>query len=108
MSTVTRPRRAVTPSLGARLVRRLQRHHPGAFIGTVLVLGLAFGSFAQPVAVVRAATPVCVTSGPAGGAYTVNACLSAPADGATVSGNQTVTGTITVTGTNPGISRAVF
>ena len=38
----------------------------------------------------------------------MNACISAPADGATVSATQTVTATVSVTGTNPGVARAVF
>jgi chitodextrinase len=56
-----------------------------------------------------AATPACQTSGPAGGAYTVTVCLSAPADGATVSGQTTVTATVSRTGTAPpGTQRVVF
>ena len=85
-----------------------QGHHSRAFFGTLLMLGVAFGTFAQPVATVQAATPACVSSSPAGNAYTVNACISAPADGATMTGTQTVTATVSVTGTNPGVSRAVF
>ena len=50
----------------------------------------------------------CVASGPVSAAYTANVCISLPADGASLSGEQSVSGTITVTGTNPGISRAVF
>jgi len=53
--------------------------------------------------------PACSTSGPAGGAYTVTVCITAPASGATVIGSAiTVTATATVAGTNPGTQRMVF
>src|SRR4051794_11273120 len=73
-------------SVGASMPRRrsgwfgdLSRRSPHfrAFLGTILVSGLAFGTFATPVATVQAVTPSCVSSGPAGGAYTVNACITA-------------------------------
>ena len=83
------------------------RDHRRAFFGTLLVFSLAIGTFAGPVAVANAASP-CVSSGPASGAYTVSVCISAPADGATVSGDQTVTAIVTVTGTNPGIAKTLF
>ena len=84
-----------------------RRTHPRAFIGTVLIVLSAMAAFFTPAARVLAAGNSCVTSGP--GSYTVSACVTVPADGATVSGTQTVTGTISVpTGTNPGITRAVF
>jgi fibronectin type 3 domain-containing protein len=54
----------------------------------------------------RAAT--CQSSGPSGGAYTVQVCFSTPSDGATVSGPTAVTATATVTGTSPGIRRMAF
>ena len=88
--------------IGAR-----RRNHPRAFIGTFLIVLSATAAFFTPAAPVLAAGNSCVTSGP--GSYTVSACITVPADGATVSGTQTVTGTISVpTGTNPGITRAVF
>jgi chitodextrinase len=56
----------------------------------------------------RAQAAVCQSSGPAGGAYTVQVCFTAPADGSSATGDQTVTATATVTGTNPGIRRMTF
>ncbi len=41
--------------------------------------------------------------------YTVRVCLTAPADGATLTGDTSVTATVaTVAGTNPGVQRVVF
>src|SRR3954452_6746527 len=51
---------------------------------------------------------VCQSSGPVGGAYTVNVCFSAPADGSTAVGPTAVTATATVTGTSPGIRRMAY
>jgi hypothetical protein len=51
----------------------------------------------------------CRSSGPADGSYTVDVCLTAPADGSTVSGDAPVTATVTATsGTNPGIRKLVY
>ncbi len=57
-----------------------------------------------------AALSSCQTSGPTGGTYTATVCLTAPADGATVSGLTTVTATVTRSGTPtpPGVQRVVF
>jgi hypothetical protein len=38
----------------------------------------------------------------------VTACITAPANGASVSGSRTVTATVTTTGTNPGVSKLIF
>ena len=56
----------------------------------------------------RAQAAVCQSSGPAGGAYTVNVCFTEPTDGSTATGPVSVTATATVTGTNPGIRRMAF
>jgi len=50
---------------------------------------------------VKAADSPCRSSGPSGGSYTVNVCLTAPTAGATVSGNRTVTATATRSGSTP-------
>jgi hypothetical protein len=50
----------------------------------------------------------CKTSGPASAVYTLTACITAPANGASVSGSRTVSATVTVTGTNPGIAKLIF
>jgi chitodextrinase len=56
----------------------------------------------------QARAAVCQSSGPAGGAYTVQVCFTAPADGSSATGDQTVTATATVTGTSTGIRRMTF
>ncbi|MDD5371759.1 MAG: metallophosphoesterase, partial [Anaerolineaceae bacterium] len=68
----------------------------------VIIIALA------PAPVPAAAASGCVTSGPAGGAYTVTVCFTSPADGATLAGNTVTTATATVSGANPGIQRMVF
>lgn len=55
-----------------------------------------------------ASAAVCSSSGPAGGAYTVDLCIDTPAPDAVLTGNATVTASATVTGANPGIQRYVF
>jgi hypothetical protein len=50
----------------------------------------------------------CATSSPSSGAYTATVCFTAPANGASLSGNVAVTATVSVTGTNPGVQRMVF
>ena len=48
------------------------------------------------------------TSGPSGGTYTVQVCLTSPADGAILVGNTTVNVTATVIGSGPSIRRIVL
>jgi hypothetical protein len=67
--------------------------------GALLVAGLAS-------VLPAAAAPGCTTSTTAG--YEVIVCITAPSDGASLSGNVTVTATVSVTGTNPGVRRMVF
>src|SRR5687767_14240828 len=66
-----------------------------------LLLGLPAASPAQ-------AAPSCQTSGPESAAYGVTVCLSAPVDGATVSGEAVVEASISVTGPSPGVRSLVF
>src|SRR4051812_23309487 len=40
--------------------------------------------------------------------YTVNICITAPAPGASISGDVPISATVTVTGTNPGVDSVVF
>src|SRR4051812_541530 len=42
------------------------------------------------------------------GTYTVTVCLTAPSNGATISGLQPVTATVNVTGANPGVTELRF
>lgn len=75
-----------------------------------LALALMVSLLASPLQVpaVSAAGTACVTSGPQSGAYTVTPCLTGPADGATVTGDQTVTANYTTTGANPGVAKLIF
>jgi chitodextrinase len=75
-----------------------------------LLLSLVFGGWllGGQSAPVRAAGTNCITSGPAGGAYTITPCITAPADGSTVSGLVTVSANYTTTGANPGVAKLIF
>ena len=79
-------------------------------LGTVFacLAGLAAASAVPGIIPGASAAGNCSTSSPAGNAYSVNLCISAPAAGATIAGSATVTGTLTVTGTNPGVQELVF
>jgi fibronectin type 3 domain-containing protein len=79
-------------------------HRLGASLAAALatvVLSLAAASPAQ-------AAPSCAASGPESAAYTVSVCLSAPADGATVSGEAVVNASVSVTGAGPGVRKLAF
>ncbi len=54
------------------------------------------------------AQPDCASSGPSSGNYSITLCITAPADGATVTGNQTVIVSAAFTGTSPGVDDYVF
>jgi chitodextrinase len=57
----------------------------------------------------RAAAAVCQTSGPVSGSYTVTVCITVPANGSLVSGDQAVSATATFSGTSPSaVRRMVF
>jgi fibronectin type III domain protein/Big-like domain-containing protein/calcineurin-like phosphoesterase family protein len=73
-----------------------------------LALGLAAAAAGLAVAGPAQAAGTCGTSGPAGGAYTVTLCITAPAPGATLSGTATVTSMVSVTGTSPGVRELVY
>src|ERR1041385_4097340 len=50
----------------------------------------------------------CTTSSPAG-TYTITVCITAPANGSTISGQRNVTGTVSWgAGTHPAVSKLVF
>ncbi len=57
---------------------------------------------AAPEVVARSA---CVTSG---SSYTVTVCITAPADGSSITGDSTVSATVAFTGSSPGTQRVVF
>jgi hypothetical protein len=74
----------------------------------VISLALTLSNFNAPINV-RAATVGCASSSPSTGKYTVNICITSPANNASLTGNATVTATFTITsGTNPGIQRMIF
>jgi len=73
-----------------------------ALITGLAVIGVAW------TALPAAAAGSCATSGPAGGAYSATVCITAPADGSTVTGSAAVTISISVTGTNPGVREVIF
>jgi chitodextrinase len=73
-----------------------------ASLGVLVAVAAAIG--ANPAA----AQAACDTSGPAGGAYSVTVCITAPDAGSALTGSATVSGTVTVTGANPGVQRLMF
>ncbi|HEX6035140.1 MAG TPA: Ig-like domain-containing protein, partial [Anaerolineales bacterium] len=81
------------------------RRGAGGVLAQIILISLVVGMFQVPV---FAAGNACHTSTPPSAAYSVTVCITAPADGATVSGVRNVTATVTVTGTNPGVARLVF
>ena len=74
-------------------------------LSLALILALLGGLALAPVRV-RAAG--CTTSGPASGAYTITLCITNPADGATVTGEQPVTATVTLSGSPPSLQWLAF
>ncbi len=74
----------------------------------LLVLGLVIGISTSAQIPVASAATGCSTSGPTSGAYTVTVCITAPADGSTLTGATTVTTSVSVTGTNPGVQQTVY
>jgi len=76
-----------------------------ALVGVLVGVALLGGRSAAQAVV----TPTCSSSGPSGGSYTVNVCITDIEDGATVTGPTAATATATFTGTaSPGIRRIVF
>jgi hypothetical protein len=76
----------------------------------IIALALSLSNFNAPLTV-KAATLGCAVSGPSSGNYTVNVCITSPANGANLTGNATVTATATVTvssGSNPGVQEMIF
>jgi hypothetical protein len=83
--------------------------NPGhSLLRKILVLSVLMTLLAPFQAGTTFAAGKCQTSGPASAAYTLTVCITAPADGATVSGSRAVNTTVTVNGTDPGVSKLVF
>jgi hypothetical protein len=81
------------------------RRRLGGVLAQIIIISLVVGMFQIPV---FAAGNDCRTSSPASAAYTVTVCITAPADGAIISGVRSVTATASITGTNPGVARIIF
>ena len=81
------------------------RRRLGGFLAQIILISLVVAMFQIPAS---AAGNACRTSSPVSAAYAVTVCITAPADGAIVSGVRNVTATATVTGTSPGVARLVF
>jgi hypothetical protein len=83
-----------------------------ALIKISIAAGLTFAllGIEPTTAMVMAADTSCLTSGPASNQYVVKVCITAPADGATVSGLQTVSAAVTIISTTskPHVSKLVF
>src|SRR6476660_5896930 len=93
-----------------KLFRSLGKKSYGSFIrllAQIILISLVIGSFQVPV---HAAGNACHTSGPSSVAYTVTVCITAPADGATISGVKNITATVAVSpaGANPGVAKLIF
>lgn len=71
----------------------------------ILLLTIAVG---LRLAREAAALSTCAESGPADERYSVVVCITAPANGASLEGNQPVQGTISVTGSDPGVQSLTF
>jgi len=73
-----------------------------AFVLALVALLAAFGG----IQAVQAQSGTCKSS--SNGGYTVTVCITAPANGATVSGLASVTATATVSGSSSGIAKLLF
>jgi hypothetical protein len=86
-------------------VLKVQGRRLGGFLAQIILISLVMAAFQVPVL----AAGTCHSSGPVSGAYTVEVCITAPANGAILTGNRNVTATAVVTaGTGPGFARLVF
>ncbi len=82
--------------------------HITAILLVILLTAAQVGQQSQEVLDARAQTAGCISGSPSAAAYTVTICITAPADGSTLSGDVATTATATVTGTNPGVQRMLF
>jgi hypothetical protein len=74
----------------------------------IIILALSLSNLNTPFPV-NAATLGCASSSPSSGKYTVNICITSPANATSLSGIATVSATATITsGTNPGVQRMIF
>jgi hypothetical protein len=79
--------------LGMKSYRSLIR-----LLTPIILISLVVTGFQDPV---FAAGKACHPSSPSSAAYSVTVCVTAPAEGATISGTKNVTATVNTTGTNP-------
>ncbi len=87
------------------LLGKVRRH---SAIPIIIALFFGYSASASRPSLLENATSTCNTSSPSSGAYSVTLCFSAPASGATLTGNVTVTATVSVSGTSPGVQKVIF
>jgi len=75
--------------------------------GLLVLAGAAVGALALTHRA-GAVDTACQASGPPSNAYTMTVCLTAPAAGAALDGDQVVTATVSISGPTPGVQRMVF
>lgn len=73
----------------------------------ILIVSLSY-SLVNPFKSAQAATTGCSSSVPPSGNYTVTICITAPANGSSLSGNATVSATASVVGATVGVQRMIF
>jgi hypothetical protein len=96
----------LTPDLGPKKELKMKTLRILSIL--IIALALTLSNFNAPIPV-RAATVGCASSSPSTGKYTVNICITGPANNANLTGNASVSATFTITkGTNPGIQRMIF
>ncbi len=85
--------------------RRIQ-----GIIRGLLILAVVLNAFVMPwqTPVANADGTGCMTGSPISAQYTITTCVTAPADGAVVSGVQTISATFSTTGANPGVAKLIF
>src|SRR3954451_9836274 len=83
----------------------------GLFVVFVLLLTMTFG-WVMPNAApnpASAAGEICNNSSPSGQTYVIRVCITAPENGASLTGDSNITATATlVSGTSPGVAKLLF
>src|SRR6266545_7568757 len=96
-------------SRGQTVMPRMLELASGRWARIAFVLVLIISVFIVPAVVPVSATGTnCITSTSPSGTYTVTPCITAPADLASITGDQTISATYTTTGANPGVAKLIF
>jgi hypothetical protein len=77
-------------------------------LNRALVLLLALLGALTIVPKLLYAAPDCMVSEPPNSAYTITLCITAPADGAVLTGPAPITATVSVAGSNPGVQKLIW